>query len=115
MNPKTGKNINFSHHKKICRLCDSSFCQSGAYLEFETKPGRQVWICRICIEKGDSSIVRYNVREGKLKPWDFVTGDAEHGCDLRCPDKRREACPTGIETADMRQKLHKILGLVQDR
>ncbi len=107
------RNISFEHHEKICRLCSSTLCQSGAYLEFKTKPGRRVWICRLCIEKGNSSIVQHNIQEGKLKPLDFVTGDARHGCDFTCPKKRRDACPAAAETAKVQEKLLELTELLK--
>jgi hypothetical protein len=111
--PNIGRKINPTNFNKICRLCNSADCKSGAYLEFRTKPGRQVWICRLCIEKGNSSIVQYNIQEGKLKPLDFVTGDAKHGCPLSCPKKRQDACPAGAETAKVQGKLLELTALLK--
>lgn len=112
MNPKKGKNISFEHHKKICRLCDSTHCQNGAYLEFKSKPGRQVWICKLCIDKGDSQIVKHNVREGNLKPWDFVTGGSKHACIFRCPNSRRDACTSYAEATKLQEKVLKLMELM---
>jgi hypothetical protein len=87
--------------EKVCRLCLTKRCTSGAYLHFQFKEGRQVWICRQCIDKGTAPIVKFNIQESKLNPDDFVTGVARHGCPPVCLHKIRGRCTSVTDVAEV--------------
>jgi C4-type Zn-finger protein len=64
-----------TNSNKKCSVCKSNQCCKGAYLKIPNNIYNQRWVCKRCIHKGTSSIVKesYEIVE-KIRLQDACVG-----------------------------------------
>ena len=71
------------NQNKYCKSCESRSCPDGLDLQMPCDPLRQQYVCRSCILKGHSCLVKSHIKEGTIEVLQ-MRRESREGCSTTC-------------------------------